>query len=135
MTATWERWKAQGQPLEVAGLPIATYDLGDPAGRPVTFVHGYPSASVDIDAVVGLLGSGYRMVTLDLPGFGASPAPMGHPQSIHAAADAVERTWADRGVDRDPARRPRLQRVGGPGAAGPAGRGRASPSASPASCG
>jgi pimeloyl-ACP methyl ester carboxylesterase len=77
---------------------LATYDLGGPAGSPLTFLHGYPSASVDIEPVADLLGPAHRVVTLDLPGFGASTAPMGHPHTIHAAADAVERLWADRGM-------------------------------------
>jgi pimeloyl-ACP methyl ester carboxylesterase len=98
MTTTWAAWKAQARTLEVDGLPLATYDLGPPDGSLLTFLHGYPSASVDIDAVAERLGPGHRVLTLDLPGFGASSAPMGHPHSIHAAADAVERLWAERGV-------------------------------------
>jgi pimeloyl-ACP methyl ester carboxylesterase len=82
----------------VDGLAVATYDLGDPAAPPITFLHGYPSSSVDIAPVLDRLGPAVRMVTLDLPGFGASSAPMGHPHSIHAAADAVEALWADRRV-------------------------------------
>ena len=89
---TWAGWRAQAQLLVVDGLPLATYDLGDPAGRPLTFLHGYPSASVDLAPVLERL-EGWRAITLDLPGFGGSSAPMGHPHTIHAAADAVEALW------------------------------------------
>jgi pimeloyl-ACP methyl ester carboxylesterase len=95
---TWTEWRARSQPLVVDGLELATYDLGLPTGRPLTFLHGYPSASVDIAPVLDRL-DGWRVVTLDLPGFGGSSAPMGHPHSIHAAADAVEALWAHLGVD------------------------------------
>jgi pimeloyl-ACP methyl ester carboxylesterase len=98
VSTTWEAWRARSRPLEVDGLSLATYDLGPSEGSLLTFLHGYPSASVDIDAVFQLLGPTYRLLTLDLPGFGASSAPMGHAHSIHAAVDAVERLWADRGV-------------------------------------
>ena len=95
---TWAEWRARSQPLVVDGLELATYDLGDPAGRPLTFLHGYPSASVDLAPVLERLGEGWRAVTLDLPGFGGSSAPMGHPHSIHAAADAVEALWSHLGL-------------------------------------
>jgi pimeloyl-ACP methyl ester carboxylesterase len=96
---TWSEWRAQATPLVVGGRTVATYDLGQRRGRPATFCHGYPSASVDIAAVHGLLGEGTRVLTLDLPGFGASEKTPGHRHTIHAAADAVEALWADRGVD------------------------------------
>ena len=64
-----------------------------------------------------------RLLTLDLPGFGASAKTPGHRHTIHAAADAVEALWAARGIDVDAARGARLQRVGRSGAAGPPQRG------------
>lgn len=80
------------------GLDIAAYDLGDESARSLTFLHGYPSSSHDISAVWDLLAADpsdrWRLLTLDLPGFGASAKPVGHPYSIHAAADAVEAMWA-----------------------------------------
>jgi pimeloyl-ACP methyl ester carboxylesterase len=94
---TWAQWRARSQPLVVDGLELATYDLGSPGGHVLTFLHGYPSASVDLAPVLERL-EGWRAVTLDLPGFGGSSAPRGHPQSIHAAADAVEALWAHLGV-------------------------------------
>lgn len=100
VTTTWAAWRARSTPLEVGGLEVATYALGDPAAPSYTFCHGYPSASVDIAAVHELVGSGARLLALDLPGFGASAKPAGHRHSIHAAADAVQALWADRAVDR-----------------------------------
>ena len=94
---TWAQWRGQAQPFESGGLQIATYELGDRADRPLTFLHGYPSSSLDLAPVLEHLDGGWWVLTLDLPGFGASAKPPGHRHSIHAAADAVERLWAERG--------------------------------------
>ncbi len=91
---SWEAWRERAVPLNVGRLSVATYDLG-PAGAPsYTFCHGYPSASLDIAAVAASLAGELRLLTLDMPGFGASDKPVGHPYTIHGAADAVEALWA-----------------------------------------
>ncbi|CAA9233078.1 MAG: Probable epoxide hydrolase [uncultured Acidimicrobiales bacterium] len=94
---TWDEWASAATPLAMDGLSVATYDLGPADGPTITFCHGYPSSSLDIAPVVDLL-AGWRTITLDFPGFGGSDKPAGHPYSIHAAADAVERLWAERNV-------------------------------------
>lgn len=98
MGTTWDEWKQQARPLEVDGLAVATYDLGPVDGRPLTFLHGYPSSSHDVAAVRERLGEGWRVLALDFPGFGASAKPAGHRYSIHACADAVGAMWAAAGV-------------------------------------
>jgi pimeloyl-ACP methyl ester carboxylesterase len=98
--ASWEQWRAQHRPIDSGGFSVATYDLGTPDGRPFTFLHGYPSSSLDIAPAFELLGDGWRLLTLDFPGFGASAKPRGHTYSIPAATDAVERLWQEAGVDR-----------------------------------
>lgn len=95
---TWEQWRAGAEHIEVGGHAVATYDRGDPEGTPVTFLHGYPSSSLDAAPVLDRLGDGWRLLTLDLPGFGASDSTPGEPPTVAAAADAVEALWAARGV-------------------------------------
>jgi pimeloyl-ACP methyl ester carboxylesterase len=95
---SWDAWRARARPIRSGGLDVATYDLGDPDGHPLTFLHGYPSSSLDIAPVLEHLGGGWRVLAVDFPGFGASAKPDGHRHSIHAATDAVEAMWADRGV-------------------------------------
>ena len=95
--ATFAEWAAAAIPVDAGGLRLAVHDDGDPAGPVVTFLHGYPSSSLDVVPVLERL-PGLRVVAPDLPGFGASAKPVGHPYSIHGAADAVQATWARLGV-------------------------------------
>src|SRR5688572_20251300 len=92
---TFHEWSSRGTRVESGGLRVAAHVEGD--GPIVTFVHGYPSSSLDIVPVVERL-PGVRWVTLDLPGFGASDKPVGHPHTMARAADAVEAVWRDAGV-------------------------------------
>jgi len=95
---TWAEWRTQAEQLSSGGVDVAVYDLGAPDGRPLTFLHGYPSSSMDVASVAGRLGDGWRVLALDFPGFGASDKPAGHRYSIDACADAVEAMWASKGV-------------------------------------
>lgn len=95
----FEEWADRAVPVESGGLRIAAHDDGPAGGPAVTFLHGYPSSSLDVVPVLErLTPHGMRVVTLDFPGFGASAKPVGHPYSIHAAADATEAVWAALGV-------------------------------------
>jgi pimeloyl-ACP methyl ester carboxylesterase len=95
---TWAEWRGRAVALDVDGLSVATYDLGPPDAPSYTFCHGYPSSSLDIAEVSAGLDGAMRLLTLDLPGFGASAKPAGHPYSIHGAADAVQGLWAASGT-------------------------------------
>src|SRR4051812_45272720 len=98
MGMTWTEWRGRAELIDVEGFGVATYDLGDPQGTVSTFVHGYPSASVDIAPVLDLLAPGHRLLAIDLPGFGASAKEPGRRLTIHGAADAVVAMWAHRGI-------------------------------------
>ncbi|HZN13140.1 MAG TPA: alpha/beta hydrolase [Acidimicrobiales bacterium] len=97
---TFEEWAGQAQMLDVDGLRLAVHDDGNATAPVVTFLHGYPSSSLDGVPVMEQLGPDVRFVTLDLPGFGASEKPPDHPYSIHGAANAVESIWHTLGVTR-----------------------------------
>jgi pimeloyl-ACP methyl ester carboxylesterase len=97
---TWADWSSRAEHHEVAGSPVAFYDLGLADGPVATYLHGYPSSSLDLAPVAGILADTSRLLTLDLPGFGASAKPTDHRYSIHAAADAVEVLWASKAIDR-----------------------------------
>jgi pimeloyl-ACP methyl ester carboxylesterase len=92
---SFEDWAARADAVDAGGLRVAAHDEGH--GPVATYLHGYPSSSLDATPLLGRLGR-VRLVTLDLPGFGASAKPADHPWSIHGATDAVEAVWAHYGV-------------------------------------
>jgi pimeloyl-ACP methyl ester carboxylesterase len=95
---TFESWTEKAAGLEVDGLRLAVHDDGPADAPTVTFLHGYPSSSLDAVPVLERLGGAARLLSLDLPGFGASAKPADHRYSIHGAADAVVALWDKRGV-------------------------------------
>jgi pimeloyl-ACP methyl ester carboxylesterase len=98
MTDTWEQWRAEAISIDVDGLDVAIYDRGDPEAPALTFLHGFPSSSLDIAPVWRELGDGWRLLAVDFPGFGASDKPSDRRYSIHGATDAVEGLWRERSV-------------------------------------
>jgi pimeloyl-ACP methyl ester carboxylesterase len=94
---TFDDWAATARMVPTGGLDVATYAVGSGPST-VTYLHGYPSCSLDIGPVVDRAGDAATFLALDFPGFGASDKPVGHAWSIMACADAVEAMWADRGV-------------------------------------
>ncbi len=62
-----------------------------PANAPYAFlIHGWASSSYTWKPILPVLSRRYRCVAIDLPGFGASPAPS-HPPTIMGYADLVAR--------------------------------------------
>jgi pimeloyl-ACP methyl ester carboxylesterase len=59
-------------------------------GEPLLLVHGFPTASWDWWAVWPALVARYRVLTLDMIGYGFSAKPIGFPYSIFAQADLFE---------------------------------------------
>lgn len=70
--------------LHVAG------DAGD--GPPVVLLHGIASSSVTFEYVVPLVTGRHRAVSIDLLGFGASPAPAEAAYTIEEHVAALDRT-------------------------------------------
>lgn len=65
---------------EIDGIPVAHSISGD--GPPVLLLHGWGADMRLLEPLAGRLAPlGYRVFMLDLPGFGATPAPS-HPWSI-----------------------------------------------------
>ncbi len=63
-SALWETWRAQASELRVHGLVVAAYDLGDDAAPSLTYLHGYPSASVDLAPVAERLDGPWRLLAV-----------------------------------------------------------------------
>jgi pimeloyl-ACP methyl ester carboxylesterase len=96
---SWQQWRDAAQLVDVDGIEVAAYDLGSPTGPVLTFLHGFPSSSLDIAPVLPHLQDRWRVVAVDLPGFGASSKPPDRSYSIHAAVDAVEAIWHELGIE------------------------------------
>ena len=94
---SFDDWAATARMMPAGGLEVATYAVGEGPAT-ITYLHGYPSCSLDIAPVVDRVGDAATFLALDFPGFGASDKPLGHAWSIMSCADAVESLWADRGV-------------------------------------
>jgi pimeloyl-ACP methyl ester carboxylesterase len=78
-------WRARGDTFEWRGERIFYRVEG--AGEPVLLVHGFPTASWDYAPMWPRLVEQYRVLTLDMIGFGFSAKPRQFPYSIFAQAD------------------------------------------------
>jgi pimeloyl-ACP methyl ester carboxylesterase len=90
MSGDLRAWERRGRHLEVDGNRIFVVEVGDGAGPPLVIVHGFPGSSHDFAAVAERLGSGRRVVLLDLLGFGLSDKPASAGYSLFEQADLVE---------------------------------------------
>ncbi|MDQ3915485.1 MAG: alpha/beta hydrolase [Actinomycetota bacterium] len=62
--------------VEVRGQPTRLVDLGSGAGGdPIVVLHGWGGRIESMAPVISCLAQGRRVLSLDLPGFGESPAP------------------------------------------------------------
>lgn len=64
--------------LAVGHDRIAVYEKG--AGAPVILLHGYPQTSLMWHRVAPVLARSFRVIAMDLPGYGRSSAPAGGPE-------------------------------------------------------
>ena len=68
------------------------------AGRPVILLHGIASSSATFDLVVPLLRDNHRVISIDLLGFGQSPAPATASYTLEEHVVAVARTIRSLGL-------------------------------------
>jgi len=73
----------QSQWFEADGLRVHTRDQGNPNGPPILLLHGTFASLHTWEAWVTELGETYRIITLDLPGFGLTGP---HPQKDYSLA-------------------------------------------------
>ncbi|HWU87557.1 MAG TPA: alpha/beta hydrolase [Kofleriaceae bacterium] len=78
-------WRARGDTFAWRGERIFYRIEG--AGDPVLLVHGFPTSSWDWSAIWPRLAARYRLLTLDMIGFGFSAKPRRFAYSISAQAD------------------------------------------------
>ena len=68
------------------------------SGPWLTFLHGFPSSSLDWAYIAPLLAGRYRLLFFDFLGFGHSDKPFGHPYSLIEQTEITDRLWLQLGI-------------------------------------
>ena len=95
---TLSEWKNQGEYFRFKTHHIFVNDHGK--GEVILLIHGFPTASWDWWKVHSLLVSNFRLISLDMLGFGFSSKPRKHAYSIFEQADLIEALLKEKGVKR-----------------------------------
>lgn len=85
-------WRARAQMLDVAGARVAWWSSGenDETKPWLLLIHGYPTSSWDWTGMWEGLAARFRLVALDMLGFGLSDKPRAHRYRIAGQADLQE---------------------------------------------
>ena len=84
------KWQEKGSLVPINGHDIFHVDTGDRNKKAILLIHGFPTSSWDWCKVWEQLSKRYRLVALDMLGFGFSDKPDPHSYSIMEQADIVE---------------------------------------------
>lgn len=95
MTANLGAWRAAQQSFSHGGHELAYW--GDGAGEPLLLIHGFPTASWDWAPIWPALAQRFRLIAMDMLGFGFSSKPRPYVYSISEQADLYERLLAELG--------------------------------------
>ena len=85
-----EQWRARGGFKTLLGHSIFVIDEGAAELPTILLIHGFPTSSWDWQPIWDELAKHYRLVALDMLGFGFSDKPNNRGYSIHGQADIVE---------------------------------------------
>jgi len=85
-----EQWLRKGEFRELLGHQIFTIDDGAVEKPVLLLIHGFPTSTWDWQPIWGKLSENYRLVCLDMLGFGFSDKPNRRDYSIHAQADLFD---------------------------------------------
>lgn len=91
-------WLERGHYFEFAKRRIFWIEGGNPDAPTLLLVHGFPTSSWDWEAVWPELGKHYRLIALDMLGFGFSDKPRGHRYSITEQTDIHEALLKSLGI-------------------------------------
>jgi pimeloyl-ACP methyl ester carboxylesterase len=93
-------WRAAGDHFEWRGHRIFCRTAGPKDVAPLVLIHGFPTASWDWAPLWPRLTERFRVLTLDMIGFGFSAKPRRFAYTIGAQADLFEALLAREGVTR-----------------------------------
>jgi len=100
MELSVEQWRERRHFSTLRGREIVCVDSGE-LDEPVIFlIHGFPTSSWDWVPIWAALNETYRLVALDMLGFGFSDKPHAHRYSIMEQADLCEALLTDRKLAR-----------------------------------
>ena len=91
-------WEKGGTFTAHKGRRIFCRDGGSAAAPVLMLIHGFPTASWDYEALWAPLTARYRVITLDMLGFGFSDKPIDFSYSILEQADLFERRLTELGL-------------------------------------
>ncbi|WP_281557687.1 alpha/beta hydrolase [Thalassomonas sp. RHCl1] len=92
------QWQQQGRYFQYRGHNIFYRDEGE--GEVLVLIHGFPTACWDWHKLWPELIKRYRVVCLDMIGFGFSDKPRDYNYSIFDQADLHQALWAYLGISR-----------------------------------
>ena len=98
MTDSLDLWRRNGTSFAWQGHDIFVRRGGEPAAPVLLLIHGFPTASWDFAPLWDGLAARWRVLTLDMLGFGLSAKPPGHRYSIAGQADLVQALLRAEGV-------------------------------------
>lgn len=85
-----KQWQSRGKLEAVLGHSIFVVDEGDSSLPTIVLLHGFPTSSWDWQPIWSELAKNYRLIALDMLGFGFSDKPNSRTYTIHLQADIVE---------------------------------------------
>lgn len=85
-----EDWEKKGDYLTINDHQIFVVETKPKHKETILLIHGFPTSSWDWEKIWEALSAGYRLVAMDMLGFGYSDKPNPHKYSIHEQADIVE---------------------------------------------
>jgi len=94
-----KQWQSRGELEILLGRSIFVIDEGATHLPTIVLLHGFPTSSWDWAPIWHSLSQSYRLIALDMLGFGFSDKPNSHRYSIHGQADIVEALVKTKGLD------------------------------------
>ena len=90
MSDSLGEWRHSGTSFMYRGQEIFVRTAGNKAAPALLLIHGFPTASWDFAPLWANLTARWRVLTLDMLGFGFSAKPRGYAYSIADQADLME---------------------------------------------
>ena len=93
-----QQWQSRGELEILLGHSIFVVDEGAAHLPTIVLLHGFPTSSWDWQLIWDELAKDYRLIALDMLGFGFSDKPNSRQYSIHGQADIVEALVETKGL-------------------------------------